>query len=263
MSWHFSRALVEAYLADTSSDGDAFAPSNGSPTPQLYLPPDRTKAFSRLSRFGMMFGPLTESHGGALLTWYLGAFPVRTSAQPEKGRASKESAPACGKKWHGSLAKYDPDTSSWRTAQYSLLGDLELFSETWPRWGTMRNGECSERDTPVGLLSGTEFGSWPAPVKTDGFAGFSHKSMVRKERGETRPSGAKIGTCLKWDRRVLPYVVRGKINPILHQWLMNWPYGWTSLRVLETDKYRQWCASHGIPCSTEVRCPSSNDDAPL
>lgn len=75
--------------------------------------------------------------------------------------------------------------------------------------------------------------------------------MEWKERGETRPSGAKIGTSLKWDRRVLPYVVRGKINPILHQWLMNWPFGWTSLRVLETDKYQQWCASHGIPFTND------------
>jgi hypothetical protein len=260
MAWHISTALMTAYensrfsqglegvsLAGTSSDGDASAPSNGNPTPPLYLPEDRMKAFSRLSRFGMTFRPLTEYLGADLLTWYREAFLAKTLAAPEREQASPGNAAGCGSTWRGSLARYDRATSSWRTAQYSLHGDLELFSETWPRWGTMRNGECSERDTPVGLLNGTEYGSWPAPVKTDGFAGFSTKSMERKERGEPRPSGAKIGSSLKWERRALPYVVRGRINPILHQWLMNWPYGWTSLRPQETDKFQQWCASHGIP----------------
>lgn len=262
MAWHISTALMTAYanspsspgqeeasLAVSSSDGAPSAPSNGNPIPPLYLPEGRMKAFSRLSRFGMTFRPLTESLGADLLTWYREAFLAKTSAPQEGEQASPESAAACGRTWHGSLAKYDPDTRSWRTAQYSLHGDLALYSETWPRWGTMRNGECSERSMPAGLANVNASGLWPAPVKTDGFAGFSHKSMERKERGETRPSGAKIGTCLKWDRRALPYVVRGKINPVLHQWLMNWPFGWTSLRVLETDRFQQWCASHGIPCT--------------
>ena len=180
MSWHISNALMRAYasspcsqaqeaasLAGTCSDGDASAPSNGSLTPLLYLPPDRTKAFSRLSRSGMTFGILTEPLGAALLTWYREGFRAKTSAAPERGRASKGSGPACGKKWRGSLAKYDPGTRSWRTAQFSLLGGLELFSETWPRWGTMRNGECSEQTTPVLHIKGNGSGYWQTPVADD------------------------------------------------------------------------------------------------
>jgi hypothetical protein len=41
--------------------------------------------FSRLSRFGMMFKPLTENHGEELLMSYLAAFPVKTSQLLEGG----------------------------------------------------------------------------------------------------------------------------------------------------------------------------------
>ena len=55
MSWHFSRALVEAYSEANSLDGEPSVPSSGTPTPQAFLSPDRMMAFSRLSRFGMTF----------------------------------------------------------------------------------------------------------------------------------------------------------------------------------------------------------------
>lgn len=242
---HSSPVPEVASSADTCSDGDASAPSNGSLTPQLYLHNDRMKAFSRLSRFGMTFGPLTGSLGAELLTWYLEAFPVRTFQQLERGLELPEKDPACGKKWRGSLARYDRDTSSWRTVQYSLLGDLELFLETWPRSGTMRSGMCSRLNTSAPHISEREFGYWPTPVKTDN-KGFSASSMKWKAETGLRPSGAKIGTCLRWFPQVIPFVSRGRINPILHQWLMGWPYGFTNLQPLETDKFRQWSDLHGI-----------------
>ena len=95
MSWHYSRALVEVYLEATCLGGDAFAQSNGNPTPQAYLSPDRMKAFSRLSRFGMTCEALMEGHGEALLTWYLAGFHVRTSVQPERERTSSSGGPPC------------------------------------------------------------------------------------------------------------------------------------------------------------------------
>jgi DNA (cytosine-5)-methyltransferase 1 len=53
---------------------------------------------------------------------------------------------------------------------------------------------------------------------------------LRKERGETRPSGCKMGFDLKWDRRCLPYLTDGWINPILTEWLMGFQIGHTDLR---------------------------------
>jgi len=167
MSWLFSRALVEEYSAANCLDGEQSAPLNGSLIPQAYCAPDKMTAFSRLSRFGMTFKPLTADRGQELLMSYLEGFHAKTSAQQEKAQALTESAAECGEKWHGSFTKYSPATSSWKTHQCSLLGDLDEFSETWPQWGLMRDGECWEQQTLVRPINETASGlleqTWPTP----------------------------------------------------------------------------------------------------
>ena len=81
MSWLFSAALVEAFSEATSSDGAPSALSNGNHTPQAYCAPDKMTAFSRLSRFGMTYAPLTADRGEALCKSYRAVFRARTSAQ--------------------------------------------------------------------------------------------------------------------------------------------------------------------------------------
>jgi hypothetical protein len=112
MSWLYSRALVEEYSEDICSDGEQSAPLSGNPTQLAYLPLDRMTAFSRLSRFGMTFKPLTESLGQDVLTSYLEDFPVRTLVQQEKAQELMELDPGCGATWRESLARYDPNTST-------------------------------------------------------------------------------------------------------------------------------------------------------
>lgn len=168
MSWHYSQALVAAYSEATCSDGAQSAPSNTSPTPQVYLSPDRMTAFSRLSRFGMTCEPLTESLGAELLTWFRAAFPVRTYPAQERAQELTGNDQGSGAKWPGSLARYDHASRSWRTVQYSLLGGSVEFSETWPRWGTMRSGACWERMTLGRPTGGIESGySLPTPTCMD------------------------------------------------------------------------------------------------
>lgn len=91
MSWLFSQALVEAYSEATCLDGEPFAPSNGENTQQAYCSPDKMTEFSRLSRFGMTFKPLTEDHGEALLMSYLAAFHAKTLV-PQGGGAGIDGA---------------------------------------------------------------------------------------------------------------------------------------------------------------------------
>ena len=79
MSWLFSRVLVEVFWGEVSSDGEPSALLNGNPIPQAYCAPDKMTGFSRLSRFGMTFAPLTDARGKELLTLYLAVFPARTS----------------------------------------------------------------------------------------------------------------------------------------------------------------------------------------
>jgi hypothetical protein len=91
MSWLFSQALVGEYLGDISSDGEQSVQLNGNHTQQAYCAPDKMTDFSRLSRFGMTYKPLTENLGEELLTSYLAAFHAKTSPQREKAQESTES----------------------------------------------------------------------------------------------------------------------------------------------------------------------------
>jgi hypothetical protein len=166
MSWLFSQALVEEYLGENFSDGEQCAPLSGKPIPQAYCAPDKMMAFSRLSRFGMTYAVLTESRGEELLMSYLAAFHALTFQPQEKEPELMEKPLECGEKWQGSFVKYSPNTSSWKTHQCSLLGDLDEFLETWPKWGLMRNGECWEQQTLVQSTKGIAFGlsqSYPPP----------------------------------------------------------------------------------------------------
>lgn len=167
MSFIYSQALVAASSQGSCLGIEQSAQSSGSHTPKPCLWHDRTMEPSRLSRFGMTCKPLTENHGAELLTSWLEGFRAKTSALPGTARDLTENAAECGITWPASLAKFDPDTSSWKTAQLSLLGGLEEFSETWPRWGLMRAGECWERQTLAHRTSESASGLWQTPVADD------------------------------------------------------------------------------------------------
>ncbi|KJH67258.1 hypothetical protein UF16_11095 [Chromobacterium violaceum] len=37
----------------------------------------------------------------------------------------------------------------------------------------------------------------------------------------------------------------GQLNPEWVEWLMGWPIGWTGLKPLGMDKFREWQRQHG------------------
>ena len=167
MSWLFSQALAVEFWPESCSDGELSAQSSGHPTQLAYLPPDKMTAFSRLSRFGMTFRPLTADRGEALLKSYLAAFRAKTSALPEKVPASQAIDQGCGDTWRGSLARFDPDTSSWKTVQHSLLEDSGSSSVTWPRSGMTAGGQCLELPMSGRRINATGSGLWQTPVADD------------------------------------------------------------------------------------------------
>lgn len=282
MSWLFSRALVEEYLGENCLDGEPSVQLNGSHIQQAYLSQDKMKEFSRLSRYGMTFKPLTESRGEELLTLYLEGFHVRTLVPQEKAQELKEIAAECGEKWRGSFTKYDQNSCSWKTHQCSLLGDLDEFSETWPQWGLMRGGECWEQQTLGQTIRGTESGLSPNGVdsfhtpNTTGLDGGSNSRKALKKKMEQWPTPclpgnggtngkAKLKKMLKQyptptchnaketnapsessrNTPTLAAQAGGKLNPTWVEWLMGWPLGWTDLKPLETDKFLYVQQQHG------------------
>ena len=279
MSWHFSRALVEEYLGATLSDGELSAPLNMNPMPHAFCLPDRMTVVSRLSRFGMTFAPLTESHGEELLMSYLAGFLVRTSVRPGKALASPESDQDSGQKWHGLLAKFNPATSLWKTAQCSLFEDSEPSLETWPRSGSMRSGECWERPMFEHRTSENACGFWPTPT----VCGNYNRKGVSKTSGDglatavARTWPTATATAYKgWspnhnradtDDR-LDYTVEReafqngqktppkRLNPVWVEWLMGWPQGWTDLKPLAMGKFQEWQQQHSV-CSETNMCEAA------
>jgi hypothetical protein len=160
VSWLFSQALVAESLGENCLDGKPSVQSKSTATAPVYYVGDKTKEFSRLSRFGMTLQPLTADRGEALLKSFRAAFLAKTFQQPEEEQALPENVRDSGVRWRELSVKYDQDLSSWRTHRCLFQEVLEESSLTLPRWGLMRNGELSERTTPEHLTNVTESGCW-------------------------------------------------------------------------------------------------------
>jgi hypothetical protein len=282
MSWLFSQALVEEYLGGGCSDGEQSVQSNGKPIQQAYCAPGKMTDFCRVSQFGMMFKPLTEQLGEELLMLFQEDFHAKTLAQQEKELESKESEAECGKRWQGLFAKFNQDLSLWKTVQCSLLEDSEQFSEIWPKWGSMRNGECFQQPMLAQTTKEKEFGYWLTPTAT-AISGRSQKALEyrtkqRESQGHNTVQPGNLAEQVlysgktpckdmkkptwptpvarmwkdsaspsEFKRNEIPLAaqVGGKLNPMWTEWLMGWWLGWTDLKPLEMDKCHCVQQQHG------------------
>jgi DNA (cytosine-5)-methyltransferase 1 len=91
------------------------------------------------------FGCGTHPSGPAEWTAFMRGFLARTLARLAEASASVEQSLGSGQRLCVWPVSFDRVTSSWRTQQLSLDGALTLYSETWPRSGSMRNGACYPR----------------------------------------------------------------------------------------------------------------------
>ncbi len=214
--WHCSQELVAESLEDICSDGKQSVLLNGSHIQRAYLSQDKMTEFSRLSRFGMMFKPLTESRGEDLLMWYREDFLVKTYPAPGKVPESTGKSLECGSICSGLLAKYDHDLHLWKIPQCSLLEGSEPFSETWPKAGMMLNGYAYQQESLELAMSGRAFGFLPTPTAHNAKEGAYPAEYTRKTPTLATHAG-------------------GKINPEWTEWLMAWPHKWTDLKPLAMD----------------------------
>ena len=256
MSWHYLRAVAGESLQDICSDGEPCVPLKSKITHAEFYCNGKLMDSYLDSLCGTMLPPLMDDLGGAKSKLSPEAFPVKTSLLQAKELALKEKDRDSGEKWRGSFVKYDPDTSLWRTHQCSLLGDLELFSENWPQWGLMRDGECWEQQTLERHIRGTGYGLSPNNIdsfhtpNTTGLDGGSNSRRALKKRMQmwrTPDTGAGGTSGLLKEGKThrengQPIQVRlvdqvgGQLNPPFPEWLMGWPLGWTDLKPLAMDK---------------------------
>ncbi len=235
MSWHYLQEQEEASWEESCLDGAPSALLSLLPTQGESSSQDNETGSSQDSLSGMTLRRLTDDHGKDVLMWYQGDSPVRTYLPQEGAQESTDNDLDCGPRWQGSLARYNPDSYSWKTRQCSLLGGLIEFSETFPRWGTMQDGEFWGLLTPGRRTNANGSGLWPTPCKC--VAGKSEKTL------EAVANGLRQKTL---DRQLaLRGFGVGIPNPTWVEWLMGWPTGWTDMQPLETDRFQQWLSSHG------------------
>lgn len=247
MSYIFSRALVEAYLAANCSESEPSAPSNSSPIPQAYCSLGKMTAYSRLSRYGMTYAPLTDDHGAALLTWFLEAFLARISARLEKGLELTAPVPDCGGKCAELSMRYDRNSHSWKTHLCLWEEDLPESSVTLPKSGTMRSGLCWERTTLDYPTTASDYGFLPTPRACIGTHG---TAWSRAEQGNHKYNLEDYLAYLyvrNGGKRVRGMCVSASFAALM----MGWPQKWTSLQPLATDKFQQWRQLHSGFCSED------------
>ena len=177
---------------------------------------------------------------------FLAASRVKTSARPERALDLSASDQGSGRRWLGLLARFDPESCSWRTPQCSLFEDLERSLEIWPRWGSMRNGECWERIPSAPTISESESGFWPTPTHSPRDASCTMETAL-KWNGIAKQDSLSFAVAReeKAEGRHIPH---GQLNPPWVEWLMGWPTGWTDLKPLEMDKFQVWWLLHGGSC---------------
>ena len=272
MSWLFSQALVAAYSEAICSDGVPSAPLSMTPTPHPFWRNGRTMDASLFSQFGLTLQVLTESHGEDLLTWFREDFLAKTSVPQGKVQVLKARDPAFGEKWQELSARYDLAQSSWKTHRCLWDEAFPWSSVTLPRWGLMLSGFVFQRRTLVRPIKGTGSGFLPTPTATDANGRTYYYQSGTKETAVPSLLGvAKLlptPAASDWKGRYTWETVRTRMkmtrgerlpeelsrrcgqaiipNPEFWEWMMGWPSGWTGLKPLAMDKFREWQRQHGL-----------------
>jgi len=172
----------------------------------------------------------------------------------------------------GLFASYDRESCLWKTSQGFLFEGLGTFSETWPRWGTMRSGSVYRLRSSVPRIKGKESLLQPGRLvmvwdrsvscEQEPFLGqviYHNGDVVDVET----PDGFADCFPLEWIHRIptlgasdyrsgkgynhggklqtpqLRHVMRGLLNPTWCEWLMGFPKGWTDLKHSATRLSRK------------------------
>jgi len=230
MSWLFSRALAVEYSQGTLSDGAACALWRSTLTRQPFSWRGKMTDRSPLSRSGMIYQLLTDARGEALLMLFLAGSRAKTSASPVAAQGLTASGRDSGERWRASFARYDQDTSSWKTPQLLRLGGSKSYSGTWPLSGTMRSGECWERPPLAPLTAESGFGS-SRLVPTPTVEGNRNRKDLGPKSGDGLATFVRRFPTPHSPERPLcrPYLY---LSPDWVEWLMGWPIGWTKRRCV-------------------------------
>jgi len=159
---------------------------------------------------------------------------VKTSPSPEKAQELTGKDQECGATLPESLAKYDPDSSSWKMSQLSLFGGSTEFSETWPKQGMTQNGFAYERLMWEPPIIGTVSGLLPTLKASDYKMSGTSKKKIQREAERLNLWGV-----------IALEDGGGVLNPRYLEWFMGLKKGWINLDALATEWYRNKASRPG------------------
>jgi hypothetical protein len=151
MTWHTnisstpSTSLQEqeaAFSLTSYLDTIRLERAKSNPTQEMSSSPDNETESCQTSQSGTTYAHSTEHPGEEQLMFFAEASPVRTSVQQVKEQGLAESVRDFGRNMRDSLERCGLALSLPKTHLCFALGDLELSSKTWPRWGIMLDGSA-------------------------------------------------------------------------------------------------------------------------
>jgi len=222
--------------------------------------------------FGRTSQPLTASRGVERWISSLRESRVSPGALGESKQGLKTSDTS-GKSSSVSLAKWDRTTSSWRTSRGLFDREPPTFSGDWPRWGSMRNGDCFPQAELAQLIDGNASSCWPTPQAAAG--GTSNNGSPRDgKRTEYATKGKPQLPMMaqQWSTPLSPLVptetgaeslksTTQRLNPKFVEWLMGLPDGWTSsgCSATELSRWLQLMRS-ALYCNESTTNPKPDND---
>ena len=277
MAWLYVPGLEDSSseLSESLMNTKPFVMLRGKPSaPQSLRNKWKKGGFIRLLS-GLTFEPSTASLGVESWIASLRDSHANHSARQESKKEQKTPG-IFGLRSPELLAKFDPQSSSWKTFQASLFTPGRVSLETWPKWGIIKDGVLFEHQTPQHLIDvrdGSALRSIPTPTTMDSAFHGSVRTQAleawkrdpESTRGVSLPVYAKrfptptareakdIGLNIKKQRKDgrhrLDLFGRqishqeglskvGRLNPEWVEWLMGWPIGWTDLERVETELSR-------------------------
>ena len=127
------------------------------------------------------------------MTQSVPGFRVRTSVRQAEAKASrKKPDQVFFTNSSESFAWYDPNTSSWKTWQRSLITDWELFSESFPKQASMQNMQLYRQvhwEPVTSVLDGSVLQSienLPTPTTMDHLPQRSPEALKRQMEGSRK-----------------------------------------------------------------------------
>ena len=124
-----------------------------------------------------------------LLEKWIGSLPDSpvSHGASQENEAQQMTAGGSGHTLIESFARLDPEDSCWRMSQVSFGGDSNLYSETWPKAGSMRSGVVSKRAKLEPVIEEKESLFWPTVTTPE----YPHYDMKLNEKGRRIPKKGK------------------------------------------------------------------------